>query len=69
MKISNWLVTRFTKILENKNMNSVTADEFQRLINEWRKNNVKSQIKDIDDEISRLSTMRNELTAWEKKNK
>lgn len=69
MKISNWLVTRFTKILENKNMNSVTADEFQRLLNEWRKNNVKSQIKNIDEEIARLSTMRNELTAWEKKNK
>ena len=69
MKISKWLVDRMNKILSNKDMNSQTADELQRLLNEWRKNSVKSQIKNIDDEIARLNTMRTELVAWEKKNK
>lgn len=67
MKISKWLVTRFTKILENKDMNSQTADELQRLLNEWRKNSVKSQIKNIDDEITRLNAAREELVKLQKK--
>lgn len=67
MKVSKWLVDRMNKILSNKDMNSQTADELQRLLNEWRKNNVKSQIKDIDEEIARLNAAREELVKWQKK--
>lgn len=67
MKISKWLVDRMNKILSNKDMNSQTADELQRLLNEWRKNSVKSQIKNIDDEIMRLNAAREELVKIQKK--
>lgn len=67
MKVSKWLVDRMNKILSNKDMNSQTADELQRLLNEWRKNSVKSQIKNIDDEITRLNAAREELVKLQKK--
>jgi len=57
----DWIVERMNRILEHKRMDEHCADVIVSMLNEWRKDFKKREIKRIDDEIARLTAMKEAL--------
>ena len=58
----DWIVERMNRILEHKRMDEHCADVIVSMLDEWRKDFKKREIKRIDDEIARLNTLKQSLS-------
>lgn len=57
----DWIVERMNRILEHKRMDEHCADVIVSMLNEWRKDFKKQQIKRIDEQIAKLTAMKEAL--------
>ena len=59
---NKWLINRTSRILENVYMDENTADEMIKMIEEWKSTAKERELKKIEDEIARLTALKEELS-------
>lgn len=55
---NKWLINRFNKIINNDNMDELTADAMIEMLNDWKNSYTERALQRLDEQIAKMQEMR-----------